>query len=208
VFNQWRSSGSWRVPPGYSIDWTNVIAANAGGKPCIFQTGEYKGYFGSLTALKNGIKPAEAGECKFKDQLDQRFIPAIVLRGKNNPLKTYGGRKGDLVLAVNPKTGVVVAAIIGDTGDGKRIGEGSVALNMKLLGVKNQPKTYPTVVKQLDTGKAEMIVAVLPGTATYRLKRPYTAENIRDRVEAWAKDRGYESAQGLSGAMKACAKGL
>jgi hypothetical protein len=123
-------------------------------------------------------------------------------------LKTFGARKGDLVLAINPAAGgAVVPVIIGDAGDGNRIGEGSVALNMKLLGETDQPKTYKEALK-LDTGTAHMIVAVLPGSTAFKLQRPYTVENIASRVEEWAKDRGYSSTDGLAKAVAACAAGL
>jgi hypothetical protein len=210
VFEAWRDSG-WAVPPGYSISWQNVIARTPAGRPCLFTAGPYRGYFGSLTATRNGVPASQAGECGVKDQLDQRYIPAIVLRGPAvNPLTGYGAKKGDLVLAVNPATSppTIVPAIIGDTGNDKRIGEGSVALNMRLLGVTVQPRTYSQAVN-LDTGaNRQMIVAVLPGTRDYRLSRPYSAENIAARAEAWAQAKGYGSLAGLAEAMTACAEGL
>lgn len=207
VFDKWKAS-NWKVPTGFVISWKNVIAADTDGNPCIFKAGEHKGYFGSLTATTNGLKAQDSGECQVKNQLDQRFIPAIVLRGDANPLKSFGAKKGDLVLAINPATGgAVVPAIIGDTGDGNRIGEGSVALNMKLLGKSDQPKTYKQALN-LDTGTAQMIVAVLPGSTGFNLKRPYTVENIASRVEDWAKDRGYASTDELAKAVAACAEGL
>jgi hypothetical protein len=48
------------------------------GKPCVFEK-DNRGYFGSLTALKNGLPEADSGECQVKNQLDLRFVPAIVL---------------------------------------------------------------------------------------------------------------------------------
>jgi hypothetical protein len=205
VFEQWRNAG-WVVPSGYRISWSNVIADDGHGKPCVFQ-GEPAGYFGSLTALKNGLSGAAAGECQAKDQLDQRFIPAIVLRGSGNPLRDYGARTGDLVLAINPQSGATVAAIIGDTGDGNRIGEASVALNMALLGVTTQPRTYSEAL-QLDTGTRAMVVAALPGTRQFERLRPYTAENIATRVAAWATAHGYAGTEGLATMAKTCAQGL
>jgi hypothetical protein len=206
AFEQWRDSG-WRVPAGYRINWTNVIAADPSGNPCVFGSGPHRGYFGSLTALQNGLSGPAAGECQAANQLDQRFIPAIVLRGAANPLKGFGARTGDLVVAINPATGKVVPAVIGDTGDGNRIGEGSVALNMALLGRTQQPATYPDALK-LDTGRADMVVAVLPGTVGFQRVRPYTAANIADRVEAWASAHGYGSTADLARAAQACGGGL
>lgn len=206
VFDQWRRSPQWTVPQGYSITWGNVIAKDPNGHPCIFKQ-ENAGYFGSLTALGNGLPVAESGECMVRNQLDQRVIPAIVLRGKDNPLHGYGAKKGDLVLATNPASGVMVAAVIGDTGDGNRIGEGSVALNMALLGLTTQPASYAQAVR-LDTGTREMIVAVLPASAGYQRERPYTAANIAGRVAQWSKERGYGGVNELAAAVSACAVGL
>jgi hypothetical protein len=206
VFDQWRAH-NWTVPSGYKIFWQNVIAPSASGLPCIFSDGPNKGYFGSLTALKNDLPINQWGECQVKNQLDQRFIPAIVLRGDSNPLKEYGARKGDLVVAINPQNGVVVPAVIGDTGDGNRIGEGSVALNMKLLQRTDQPKNYPEA-KTLDTGSHKMLVAVFPGSRTFNPKKPFTADNISERVKLWAMQRQYGELDKLVEATKACAGGL
>jgi hypothetical protein len=207
AFEQWRDSDWTSVPAGTSIHWQNVIAPH-NGKPCVFLNGPNRGYFGSLTALKNDVQGEAAGECHAANQIDQRFIPAIVLRGGDaNPLKDFGAKLGDLVVALNPASGTAVAAVIGDTGDGDRIGEGSVALNMALLGRTQQPRTYAEALT-LDTGSAAMVVAVLPFTAEYRRVRPYTAANIAERVEAWAKQNGYGSTAGLARAAKACGQGL
>jgi hypothetical protein len=209
VFERWRDNG-WVVPQGYGISWQSVIAATPGGRPCLFTSGSHQGYFGSLTATKNGVPPGQAGECAVNDQLDQRYIPAIVLRGPAiNPLTGYGARKGDLVVAVNPATSppTIVPAIIGDTGNARRIGEGSVALNRRLLGMAAQPQTYTQAVG-LDTGSRQMIVAVLPGTGGFQPARPYSAANIAARVQAWAQARGYGSLAGLADAMAGCAQGL
>ena len=206
VFDQWRKSPQWQVPTGYSITWKNVIAKDPQGYPCIFKQ-ENAGYFGSLTALNNGLSGQEAGECMVRNQLDQRIIPAIVLRGKDNPLHGYGAKKGDLVLVTNPANGVVVSAVIGDAGNGDRIGEGSIALNMALLGLLAQPASYAEAVK-FDTGTRAMIVAVLPASAGYKRERPHTAANIRQRVAQWSMERGYGGVDKLAAAASACAADL
>lgn len=208
VFTDWRDSG-YKAQADYRIRWENVIAAGPDGKPCVFKSGPDAGYFGSLTALKNGLDGKAAGECSAANQLDQRVIPAIVLRGgPSNPLWTYGARPGDLVLALNPASGATVAAVIGDTGGGERIGEGSVALNMALLGQTDQPRYYRDAVSRLDTGNRQMIVAVLPRSRTFQPQTPFSANNITARVEAWAASRGYGSIPALAQAVRQCAEGL
>lgn len=206
VFKRWRDSG-WTVPTGYSISWTNVIAAGPNGKPCVFSTGDYAGYFGSLTGEQNGLAPRAAGECAVKNQQDLRYIPAIALRGTQNPMIAWGAKTGDLVLALNPANGVMVPAIIGDSGDGNRIGEGSVALNMALLRVDKQPTKYSETLA-LDTRSQDIVVAVLPSSRTFQRNRPHTAANIAQRVEAWAAANGYGSTKDLSAFAEACARGL
>lgn len=204
VFDRWRHSG-WKVPDGFRITWQNVIAAD-GGKPCIFKQAN-AGYFGSLTALRNGLTGDAAGECGVNDQLDQRFVPALVLRGTGNPLRGWGAGVGDLVLVTNPATGVSVPAIIGDSGDDQRIGEGSVALNMALLTGSRMPATYRQALS-LDTGTKDMVVAVLPSSRLFERVRPYSRENIAQRVNAWARAQGYGSVQALAEAALGCASGL
>lgn len=206
TFQKWRDA-NWTVPNGYRISWKNVIAATPANKPCVFSRGEAKGYFGSLTALRNGLSGANAGECMVNDQLDQRSIPAIVLRGPGNPLTTFGAKTGDLVVAINPANQAIVPAVIGDTGNGNRIGEGSVALNMALLKKVEQPKTYEDA-KRLDTGNKDMTIAVLPRSITFQLERPYTSANIESRVRAWAAEKGYGSLDNLASVILDCASGL
>ena len=205
VFDRWYRSGNWQVPKGYKIRWQNVIAADAG-QPCIFKQ-EHAGYFGSLTALRNGLGGAAAGECGVHDQLDQRFVPSLVLRGSANPLRGWGAAVGDLVLVTNPATGVNVAAVVGDSGDGKRIGEGSVALNRALLTSAPMPANYRQA-RALDTGTQDMVVAVLPGSRQFERNRPYTQTNLDQRVQAWAVARGYGSVQALAETALQCSAGL
>ena len=206
VFELWRDN-DWVVPSGFTISWKNVLAQTSAGKPCVFQSGHFKGYFGSLTALQNELPAAEAGECGVDNQLDQRVIPAIVLRGAANPLRGFGARKGDLVVAVNPQTRKSAAAVIGDTGDGNRIGEGSVALNMALLGVTDQPRTFADALR-LDTGGTAMAIAVLPGTRNFQLVRPVTPASLESRVGQWLRQNGYADMAGLSAAVLQCTAGL
>jgi hypothetical protein len=200
----------WVNPPGLTVSWQSVIAARQfDGRtvPCVFQTGAFQGYFGSLTALQNGLPASAAGECDVNNQLDERFIPALVMAGasdgKPNPLQSFGARLGDLVVAVNPQNGNAVAAVVGDVGPPDNLGEGSVALNMGLLGRTEQPRTY-TEAKQLDTGPQQITVAVLPGTRGFQAQRPYSRDNIRARVEAWAAANGYGSLDGLVRQIRAC----
>lgn len=206
VFGQFRDN-DWRAPDGYRITWGNVIAARQVQKrtiPCIFQSGDYKGYFGSLTRLQNGLPANQVGECEVANQLDERFVPALVMADGQNPLRDFGVKVGDLVVALNPGNRVVKAAVVGDTGPEDNLGEGSVALNMALLQRQQQPKTYDEA-KTLDTGSQEIVVAIVPGSKQYKLQRPYGAQNIEARVSAWLADQGYGSTEDFAKTMRACA---
>jgi hypothetical protein len=205
TFEAFRDNG-WVQPKEYSIKWTNVLAAgNDAGRsvPCVFQNGDYKGYFGSLTALKNGLSGEAAGECGVANQLDERFMPALVIAGGATPVKKFGAKLGDLVVAFNPSNGAVVPAVIGDSGPPENLGEGSVALNMALMKTDQQPKTYADA-KKLDTGNDQIIVAILPGTAAYKLQRPYTAANVALRVTQWVTERGYKDLPAFVDHMRSC----
>ncbi|WP_150285994.1 hypothetical protein [Rhabdaerophilum calidifontis] len=190
---------NWVEPPGVTIRWQNVIAARSeGGRsiPCVFRSGPHAGYLGSLTTLKNGLAPAERGECEAADQVDQSQIPTIVLPGGANPLRQFGARIGDLVAVRNPETGVDVAAIIADAGPPDNLGEGSVALNMRLLGAPRPPATYGEAL-QLDTGPKQMIVVIVPDSRGFQPQRPFTAANLEQRIGAYA------ASKGLPGNLKA-----
>jgi hypothetical protein len=200
----------WHPIPGHRIVWQNVLDASRAGSlevPCVFQTGEHAGYFGSLTRLKNGLPSASAGECHVRDQLDERFVPALVMAGGNNPLRSFGAAPGDLVLAVNPANGRVQAAVIGDSGPPDNLGEGSVALNMALLGRSDQPRTYAEA-KELDTGNQRITVAVIPGSRRFQLERPYSAANIQARSASWATSHGYASVEDFARQVSACGQAV
>jgi len=192
IIEKWRDSNYTIIPPGYKISWQNVLIASQG-KPCIFSTGKYKGYFASATALTNHLA-SNLGECNCNDQVDPFVIPAFVL-AKNgvikNPVRTYGATVGDLVLAYNPTTNNLVYAIVGDTGPDDNLGEGSVILNMKLKGTTRFP-TNKGETYALATDK-NILICILPNSNSYELQRPYTQENIKNRITKWFSAQGYSS---------------
>jgi hypothetical protein len=206
VFAQFRDN-NFRQPAGTRITWDRVIAAttNASGRkiPCVFQSGEFAGYFGSLTTLKHGLIGEAAGECAHLNQLDQRVIPAFVMPRGQNIVKTLGAGIGDLLVAFNPANNVVSVAIIGDIGPPEKLGEGSVGLNMILLGKTEQPQTYQQALT-LDTGNREMLIAIIPNSRTFNPKTPFTNENLTSRVEQWLTEAGFENQQQFVEFMRSC----
>ena len=80
-------------------------------------------------------------------------------------------------------------------------------MNKALITGAPMPNTYREALA-LDTGAREMVVAVLPSSRTFQRVRPYSAENIAQRVQAWAKAQGYGGVLGLGAAALQCATGL
>jgi hypothetical protein len=202
VFRRFQAN-NWNNLPGYTITWQNVIAAR-NNKPCIFQEAEFIGYFGSLTSVKNGLSGNNAGECGYKNQLNALEIPNLVLPGEiwkdnnnvnhKNPLWKFNVKPEDLVFAYNPLNGSWSYAIIGDGGPPENLGEGSIALNMKLLNKTTFPKNY-IEAKKVDTGSKKILVAIIPNSNTYKTAKPYTKENIEKRGKELLKEIGFENEQ-------------
>ena len=200
-------ANNFREPPGTTITWQNVIVATKDATrrkiPCVFKSGEFAGYFGSLTSLKNGLTGQAAGECEHLNQLDQRFIPAFVLPRGQNIVSSLGAGMGDLLVAFNPANNVVSVAVVGDLGPKETLGEGSVGLNMILLGKTEQPTTYPQA-KKLDTGNQPMLIAIIPESRTFNPQRPFTKENLTDRVDQWLAQAGFSNQQNFVDFLKTC----
>jgi hypothetical protein len=98
------------------------------------------GYLVSQTALaKRDIKDP----CDQSNYLDSLKIPAIVIpKGGSNGFAVSGVRPGDVAIVMSRDGKTVVPAIVGDLGPSKELGEGSVALNGKLLGKTKEPVNY------------------------------------------------------------------
>jgi hypothetical protein len=203
VFEQFRDSNFQTVPTGFRIRWNKVLATtreNGKDVPCVFKSGEFKGYFGSLTALTNGLT-ANKGECEINNQLNPMMVPALVLAGGEHPVKEFGARVGDLLIAFNPKTQLFTSAIIGDTGPDDNLGEGSVSLNMKLLGTTTPP-TNKVETFRLSIDDAKVLIAIIPGSRLFRVTKPYTADNIDQRLNDWRIEAGFTTPEKLIEMMK------
>jgi hypothetical protein len=197
IFKQWRDTKFKTVPAGFSITWQNVLAAvkeNGVTVPCIFKAGDFVGHFGSLTALKNDLT-GDKGECEVDNQVNSMTVPALVLVGGANDVKNFGAKVGDLLIAFNPKTNIVSAAIIGDTGPKDNLGEGSVFLNMKLLGTTTAP-TKKSETFKLSIENTQILIAIIPASRLFQIdgNKPYTAANIDKRIADWQAQAGFTSA--------------
>ncbi len=196
VFEKFRDSDFQIIPDGYKITWENVLAtdeSNGRRTPCILKSGTYAGYFGSLTSLKNGILQ-DKGECESNDQINSLEVPALVLVGGKNVVKDFGARVGDLVVAYNPAKNLFTSAIIGDTGPKDNLGEGSVRLNMKLLG-EAQPPVNRADTRRISISEDPVMIAVIPASNLFEIAggTPFTEENIDRRLRNWQKKAGFAS---------------
>ena len=204
AFEQYRDSNFQTVPSGLRIVWNKVLATtttqNGSDIPCTFRSGEFKGYFGSLTALTNGLT-TNKGECDVNNQVNPMTVPALVLAGGPHPVKEFGAKVGDLLLAFNPKTQLFTSAIIGDTGPPDNLGEGSVSLNKKLLGATTPP-TNKLETFRLSIADTKVLIAIIPGSHLFRVAKPYTAENIDQRLTDWRTQAGFTTPEKLIEMMK------
>lgn len=203
LFEVFRDTRYQRLPDGFQITWANVLAAvKEQGKdvPCVFASGVFQGYFGSLTALKNGVT-GDKGPCDINDQVNPMTVAALVLAGGNNPVKAFGAKVGDLLVAYNPRTQLFSSAIIGDTGPANNLGEGSVFLNMRLLGT-TVPPTNKAETFRLSIENADVFVAIIPASRSFHEVKPYTMGNIDARVQEWQRDAGFASPDAFIAFMK------
>lgn len=203
VFEKFRDN-DWTVPDGFTITWDRVLSARTeGGRkiPCIFRAGEFKGYFGSLTALTNGLPLAQHGECAANNQINSLKVPALVLAGGSNPVRMFGAKVGDLLVAFNPANNRVSYAIIGDTGPADNLGEGSVALNMSLRGATTLP-TKKSETFALNIEGQGVLVAIIPASDSFQRRTPFTRENIEERVKGWQRETGFATPEKFVEMMK------
>jgi hypothetical protein len=167
----------------------NIIPLK-GGKPCP----AVSGFLVSATALH---KPNILDVCDITNYVDALTAPALVLprdpRGGRSGFSMRGSDVGDLVVAMLPGTTRPVYAVVGDKGPVNQLGEGSVALNGKLLGKSAQPINYNEVRGRGQfAGRGWMVprAYVLVFPATRDARNPYMTtqridESAKRRFEAW-----------------------
>lgn len=132
------------------------------GKPCP----EVDGFLVSATALHK--KPIQDA-CDITNYVDALVTPAIVIPKGSNGFSQRNVRVGDLVVTLRPGKTSPVFAVVGDTGPVNSLGEGSIALNGRLLDKAAPPVNYTEVRGRKEfVGKGwsvpETIVLIFPGT--------------------------------------------
>jgi hypothetical protein len=161
-----------------------------GGKPCP----PVGGFLVSATALH---KPVVTDVCDITNYVDALDVAALVLpgnpRGGQSGFAERGARVGDLVVAMLPGATTPAYAVVGDTGPATELGEGSVALNGRLLGKTAEPRNYNEVRGRSPfAGRGWQVprALVLVFPATRDTSNPYmTTPRINEaaarRFETW-----------------------
>lgn len=161
IATQQAHANGWPADPLRQTKLSAAIIPFKNGKPCPL----VDGFLVSATALH----AARVGDvCDISNYVDALTTPALVLP-KSPSEFAKRAKVGDLVVAMVPGANQPVYAVVGDMGPAGELGEGSIALNGKLLGRTSLPKNYLEV-----RGKGEFrgrgwtvpraIVLVLPGT--------------------------------------------
>jgi hypothetical protein len=201
ILTQQASAEGWPSDKLKSSKIASSIIPFKNGKPCP----EVDGFLVSATALH---KPAISDACNIENYVDSLLTPALVIpkspsQSNLSEFAKRNARVGDLVVARRPGTTEPVYAVVGDTGPTGELGEGSIALNGKLLGKTALPVNYQEV-----RGKGEFagrgwtvpptMVLIFPGTRDQRA--PFLTSDRIDQATKAQFDRW-----GGVDRMKACA---
>jgi hypothetical protein len=113
--------------------WALVLGEN--GQPVIQQSGQYSGYYVSMTWLHR----EDDGFSKYDPNywVDSRLVPYIAI--PKTVWRAAGVNRGDLAFVYNEKTGKASYAIVADWGTENTLGEGSIAL-AEALGIDSDPR--------------------------------------------------------------------
>jgi hypothetical protein len=170
------------------------------GRPCP----TVGGFLVSATALH---RPVVTDVCDITNYVDALEVAALVLPGNpsggESGFSARGARVGDLVVTMLPDGTRPVFAVVGDTGPPNDLGEGSVALNGRLLGKTRPPLNYTEVRGRPPFGGRgwqvpRALVLVFPRTRD--VSDPYLTTARIDEAVA----RRFEDWGGVA-RLKACA---
>lgn len=190
IMTQSASANGW---PADQLRQTRIspnIIPFKNGKPCP----PIDGFLVSATALH---KPNISDVCDITNYADALTVPAIVIPGNprngTSGFAMRGAKVGDLVVAMLPGGTDPVYAVVGDTGPAGDLGEGSVALNGKLLGKVAPPKNYNEVRGRSPfTGQGwvvpRAIVLIFPATRDAQnpyMTTPRIDEAAKNRFQEW-----------------------
>lgn len=174
-----------------------------GGKPCP----PVDGFMVSATALH---QPAINDACQISNYVDALVTPAIVIpknpKGGLSEFAKRNAKVGDLVVAARADLLEPVFAVVGDTGPVDSLGEGSVALNGRLLKKSAPPVNYREIRGKTPFKGQSWVApptAVLIFPATRDEKSPYMQPERIDKAtdERFAQWGGVER-------LEACVKAM
>jgi hypothetical protein len=151
----------------------NIIPKDNAGYPCRYQAadGARNGYFISSTTLEANSKPRADG-CAPNRYLDSEVVPFVVLP------KGGFGKVGIGDIAIVQHKDKVVYAIVGDAGPATKLGEGSIALNAKLLGKFGEPFLNMKATWSLDIDHGGPVSILVLGDTRDMLNGNYAPHNI------------------------------
>jgi len=162
----------------------NIIPKDSEGYPCRYQSvdGARNGYFISSTTLEANTRPRADG-CAPNRYLDSEIVPFVVL-----PKGGFGKVQIGDVAIVRYKDRVVYA-VVGDAGPATKLGEGSIALNARLLGKFGEPFLNMKATWTLDIDGGPVSILVL-GDTRGSLNGNYSPHNIesvaRRELSRWS----------------------
>jgi hypothetical protein len=200
-FHEFRVN-NWENPSNIEVVWRGGIVAKTDDSheiPCIFTSGKLNGFFGTKTNLKNGLE-SDKGECDINDQIDPRKIPGITIEGGHNFIRDAGVELGDLAIAsyeISPDKYRHIPAIIIDTGGVKYPAMGTIALNSALLNIQGEYKTHNEILSLDMKHLKPVTITIIPGSFGFNLQRPFSYQNISDRVNAFVSQSGYSTLENL-----------
>ena len=140
VITQQAAAAGWPADLLAKTRIASSIIPFKNGKPCPV----VDGFLISATALH---RPQMTDVCDISNYVDAAVTPALVLPknpsgATNSGFTQRNAKVGDLAVALRLDVLKPVFAVIGDTGPAGELGEGSVALNGKLLDKTVPPRNY------------------------------------------------------------------
>jgi hypothetical protein len=151
----------------------NIIPKDDAGYPCRYQAadGPRNGYFISSTTLEINTTPRADG-CAPNRYLDAEVVPFVVL-----PKGGFGKVQiGDVAIVRFREK--LVYAVVGDAGPATKLGEGSIALNARLLGKFGEPFLNMKATWSLDIDSGGPVSILVLGNTRASLGDDYSPHNI------------------------------
>jgi hypothetical protein len=154
------------------IEWFGLVTTDCENRiPFVQPSGRFQGYYLSRTTLED----PRFEKFDQRRYLDARVVPYLVLPRASEFSRKFDVAVADLAVSYYTRNRKIVASIVGDLGPSQSLGEGSVALNAKLLGRNLDVDTMTSK----DIAQLRFLAPVLTVVfAKSRLKAPYSQMRI------------------------------